>query len=153
MLLAGLLLSGLTATLLIQPADSAPIAQPAAPNSSTNILLFYRGVWAGTYATVGSQGQVQMYIDPSEQLHGSLTSNDGQHFAQISGSHRGNEFHLVFTPPTEVTNQFGDSSPVEVNATAKWEKSNSGSDRLVMITRTSTGHTQRYEFERVKVIQ
>ncbi|HEY9603182.1 MAG TPA: hypothetical protein V6C85_16325 [Allocoleopsis sp.] len=152
-LLIGLLLSGLTTTVLIQPAGSAPTAQPATPNPSNNVVLFYHGVWTGTYATVGSQGRVQLYIDPSEQLHGSLASNDGQHFAQISGDHRGNEFHLVFTPPAGVTNQFGDPSPVEVDATAKWEKLASGSARIVLITRTRTGHTQRYEFERVKVIQ
>ncbi|HEY9611333.1 hypothetical protein, partial [Allocoleopsis sp.] len=79
MLLTGLLLAGLTATSGIQPADSVPIAQQAAPNSSKNVVLFYRGVWTGKYANVGSQGQVQMYIDPSEQLHGSLASDDGQH--------------------------------------------------------------------------
>lgn len=152
-LLIGLLLSGLTPTVLIQPAGSVPTAQAGTPNPSHNIVFFYRGVWTGTYETVGSQGRVQMYIDPSEQLHGSLVSNDGQHFAQISGNHRGNEFHLVFTPPAGVTNQFGDSSPVEVDATAQWERSDSGAARIVMITRTRTGHTQRYEFERVNVIQ
>lgn len=149
-ILTGLLLSGLTATALIQPAQSVPIAQQPTPNSSNNIVLFYRGVWTGTYATVGSQGQVQMYIDPSEKLHGSLASNDGQHFAQISGYHNGNQFHIVFTPLAGVTNQFGDSSPVEVDATAKYEGS---PGRFVIVTRTSTGHTQRYEFERVNVIQ
>ena len=118
MLLTGLLLSSLTATLPIQPANSVPIAQQAAPNPSNKVVLFYRGVWVGTYANVGSQGQVQMYIDPSEQLHGSLASNDGQHFAQITGYHRGNEFHLVFTPPAGVTNQSGNPSPVEVDVTA-----------------------------------
>ena len=147
-ILAGLLLSGLTATVLIQPAQSVPIAQQPASNSN-NIVLFYRGVWTGTYATVGSQGQVQMYIDPSEKLHGSLASNDGQHFAEISGYHRGNQFHIVFTSVAGVTNQFGDPSPVEVDATAKWEGS---PGRFVIVTRTRTGHTQRYEFERVKVI-
>lgn len=150
MILLGLLLSGLAAPSFMQPADSVPIAQQAAPNPANNIVLFYRGVWTGTYATVGSQGQVQMYIDPSEKLHGSLASNDGQHFAQISGDHRGNEFHIVFTPLVGVTNQFGDQSPVEVNATAKYEGS---PGRFVIVTRTRTGHTQRYEFERVQVIQ
>ena len=48
------------------------------------------------------------------------------------------------------TNQFGDRSPVEVNATAKYEGS---PGRFVIVARTSTGHTQRYEFERVQVIQ
>lgn len=152
LILVELLLSGLTAILLTQPADSTPIAQQSAPHPRDNIVLFYRGVWTGTYATVGSQGKVQLYIDPSEQLHGSLASNDSQHFTQISGDHRGNNFHIVFTPPVGVTNQFGDRSPVTVNATATWEKPENGSARFVIATRTSTGHTQRYEFERVQVI-
>jgi len=150
MLLTGLLLSSLTATSGIQPADAVPIAQQAAPNPSNNVVLFYRGVWTGKYANVGSQGQVQMYIDPSEQLHGSLASDDGQHFAQITGYHQGNEFHIVFTSPAGVTNQLGNPSPIEVDATAKWEDS---PGRFVITTQTRTGHTQRYEFERVKVIQ
>ncbi|SRR5579883_2839342 len=152
LILFGLLLPGLTAILLMQPTDSASIAQQPAPNLRNNIVLFYRGVWTGTYATVGSQGKVQLYIDPSEQLYGSLASNDNQHFTQISGDHRGNNFHIVFTPPVGVTNQFGDRSPVTVNATATWEKPENGSARFVIATRTNTGHTQQYEFERVQVI-
>lgn len=148
-ILTGLLLSILPSILLIQPARSeVVIAQQIAPNPENNIVLFYRGVWVGTYANVGSQGRVQMYIDPSEQLHGSLVSNDGEDFAQISGYHRGNEFHMVFTPPPGARNQFGEEKRVEVDATAKWDGS---PGRLLISTRTSTGHTQRYEFERAKV--
>lgn len=149
MILTGLLLSGLTATTFIQPAQSVPVAQQPTPNSS-NIVLFYRGVWTGTYATVGSQGKLQLYIDPSENLHGSLVSNDGQDFAQITGYHRGHEFHMVFTPPTGARNQFGERSPVEVDGTAKYEGS---PGRFAIETRTRTGHTQNYEFERANVIQ
>lgn len=147
MLLAGLLLSGLTATLLIQPAHSVPTAQQAAPKPSTNYVLPYRGVWVGTYTNVGSQGQVQMYIDPSGQLYGSLQSKEGEHFAQISGYHRGNVFHMVFTPPPGAINQFGNPTPIEVDATAQWDGSPS---RFVIHSMTRTGHSQNYTFERLK---
>jgi hypothetical protein len=152
LILFGLLLSGLTATVFMQPASVA-IAQQSAPNSSNNTVLFYRGVWTGTYANVGSQGKVQMYIDPSEELHGSLASNDGQDFAQISGYHRGNEFHIVFTPPVGVRNQFGGRSPVTVDATATWKQSQNGTACLRLNAKTRTGHTQEYDLERVQVIQ
>lgn len=147
MILTGLLLSGLTATLLIQPAHSVPIAQQAAPKPSTNYVLFYRGVWVGTYTNVGSQGQVQMYIDPSGKLYGSLEAKDGENFAQISGYHRGNAFHMVFTPPPGAINQFGNPSPIEVDATAKWDSS---PRRFVINSMTRTGHSQNYTFERLK---
>jgi hypothetical protein len=147
MILTGLLLSGLTATGFSQPAHSAPTAQQAAPNSSTNYVLFYRGAWVGTYAYVGSQGQVQMYVDGSGKLYGSLQSKDGEDFAQISGYHRGNAFHMVFTPPPGAINQFGNPSPIQIDATAKWEDSPS---RLVIYSTTRTGHPQNYTFERLK---
>jgi hypothetical protein len=133
--------------LLIQPAHSVLTAQQPAPSPPTDYVLFYRGVWVGTYANVGSQGQVQMYVDPSDNLHGSLESQDGEHFAQIGGYHHGNEFHMVFTPPEGVTNQFDNPSPIEVDATAKWDRS---PGRFVINSMTRTGHSQNYTFERLE---
>lgn len=39
-----------------------------------------------------------MYINPAGDMF-DIASDDGFQFAQISGQHRGNAFHLVLTPP------------------------------------------------------
>ncbi|MEH2160486.1 MAG: hypothetical protein V7K38_05445 [Nostoc sp.] len=97
------------------------------------------------FRTVGSQGQILVFIDPAGKLYGSLKSNDGENFAQISGSHRGSKFHLVFTPPPSSLNQFGTASPYTVDATAKWEQ---GVSRFVISAPTGTGHSQLCTFEK-----
>lgn len=122
-------------------------ASPISKNSVSNPNLWYGGVWVGTYENVGSQGQVQLDISPNGQVYGSLESKDGENFAQISGYHHGDQFHLVFTPPPGAINQFGSSTPYEVNATVKRD---SNENRFVGTGMTKTGHSQSYTFGRLR---
>lgn len=144
-LIAGILTLGMMGLLPAQPIGALQVSQAGA-NSSGNSVLSYRGSWTGTFRTVGSMGQMLVFIDPSGQLYGSLKSNDGENFAQISGYHRGNTFHMIFTPPPSSVNQFGTASPYTVDATAKWEQ---GVSRFVIEAPTRTGHSQLYRFERL----
>jgi hypothetical protein len=91
-------------------------------------------------------GQMLVFIDPRGKVYGSLKSNDGENYAQISGYHRGNTFHLIFTPPPSSLNQFGSDNPDTVDATAQWEQ---GVSRFVIQASTRTGHSQLYTFERL----
>ena len=124
-------------------------ASSASKNSVSNPNLWYRGVWIGTYENVGSQGQVQLYISPNGWVYGSLESKDGENFAQISGYEHGDQFHLVFTPPPGAINQFGGSTPYEVNATVKRD---SNENRFVVTGMTKTGHLQSYTFGRLSQV-
>lgn len=145
-LFAGLLMLGLSATLLMQPAQSFLTAQQSAPQTSKTSGLPFQGVWVGTYRFVGGDGQVQMYVNPAGDLFGSFASNDGFQFAQISGKHRGNAFHIVFTPPSGMSNQPSGSISKVVDATAKWEN---GSDRF-SVAGEAVGHPYSYTFKRLK---
>ena len=78
----------------------------------------FAGVWVGTYQFVGGGGQLQMYINPLGDLFGSLASDDGLHFAQISGKHRNYAFNIIFTPPSGISAQSGDSV---IDANVKWQ--------------------------------
>ncbi|HEY9844896.1 MAG TPA: hypothetical protein V6D03_01745 [Candidatus Caenarcaniphilales bacterium] len=144
-LIAGMLAIGMIGLLRSQQLFALPVSQ-AQPNSSKDYVLSYRGGWTGTFRTVGSQGQMLVFIDPSGKLYGSLKSNDGKNFAQISGYHRGSMFHIVFTPPPSSLNQFGTASPYTVDATSKWDQ---GVSRFVISAPTRTGHSQLYTFERL----
>jgi hypothetical protein len=86
-----------------------------------------------------------VFIDPSGNLYGSLESNDGENFAQISGHYLNNAFHIIFTPPPDSINQFGTSEPYILDATATWEQ---GMRQFVISAPTRTGHSQLYIFER-----
>ncbi|BAY50546.1 hypothetical protein SAMD00079811_81750 (plasmid) [Scytonema sp. HK-05] len=144
-LIAGTLTIGMIGRLRSQPLFALPVSQ-AQRNPSQDYVLPYRGSWTGTFRTVGSQGQILVFIDPSGKLYGSLKSNDGENFAQISGYHRGSTFHMVFTPPPSSLNQFGTASPYTVDGTAEWEQ---GVRRFVISAPTRTGHSQLYTFERL----
>jgi hypothetical protein len=143
--IAFILTIGMMGVLLEQPLGALPISQ-AQPNPSVDGQLPYRGSWTGSFRTVGSMGQLLVFIDPRGKLYGSLKSDDGENFAQISGYHRGNTFHMIFTPPPSSVNQFGTASPYTVDATAKWEQ---GMSRFVIEAPTRTGHWQLYTFERL----
>ncbi|MEH2369800.1 MAG: hypothetical protein V7K75_25375 [Nostoc sp.] len=143
-LIGGILTIGMIGLLHSQPLFALTVSQ-AQPNPSQDYVLSYRGSWTGTFRTVGSQGQILVFIDPAGKLYGSLKSNDGENFAQISGYHRGSKFHLVFTPPPSSLNQFGTATPYTVDATAKWEQ---GVSRFVISAPTRTGHSQLYTFEK-----
>jgi hypothetical protein len=143
-LIAGILTIGMMGVLLEKPLGALPVSQ-AQPTPSVDGQLPYRGSWTGSFRTVGSMGQLLVFIDPSGKLYGSLKSNDGENFAQISGYHRGNTFHMIFTPPPSSVNQKGIASPYTVDATAKWEQ---GMSRFVIEAPTRTGHWQSYTFER-----
>jgi hypothetical protein len=144
-LIAGIFTIGMMGLLLEQPLGALPINQ-AQTNPSVDDVLPYRGSWTGTFRTVGSKGQLLVFIDPWGKLYGSLKSDEGENFAQISGYHRGNTFHMTFTPPPSSVNQFGTASPYTVDATAKWEQ---GVSRFVISSTTRTGHSQLYTFERL----
>ena len=144
-LIAGILTIGTIGLLRSQPLFALPISQ-AQPNPSQDYVVPYEGSWTGTFRTVGSQGQILVFIDPSGKLYGTLKSNDGENFAQISGYHHGSTFHMVFTPPPSSLNQFGTASPYTVDATAQWEQ---GVRRFVISGPTRTGHSQLYTFERL----
>lgn len=142
-LMAGLLAIG-TIGLLRSPLLLAfPVSQTQ-PNVSHDDGT-YQGSWIGTFRTVGSQGQMLVFIDLSGNLYGSLESNDGENFAQISGHHRNNTFHIIFTPPPGSLNQFGTSESYTVDATATWEPE---MHQFVISAPTRTGHSQLYTFER-----
>lgn len=141
--LAGLLVLGLIATLLMQPAQSFPNAQQSTPQSSNIFVPPFAGVWVGTYQFVGGGGQLQLYINPSGDLFGSLASDDGLHFAQISGKHRNYAFHIVFTPPSGISAQSGDSG---VDASAKWQ----GNPERFTVSSEAVGHPYTYSFKRLK---
>jgi hypothetical protein len=144
-LIAGIFTIGLIGLLRSQPLGALGVSQ-AQPNPSRDSVLSYRGSWTGTFRTVGSMGQMLVFIDPRGKVYGSLKSNDGENFAQISGYHRGNTFHLIFTPPPSSLNQFGSANPDTVDATAQWEQ---GVSRFVIQAPTRTGHSQLYRFERL----
>ncbi len=97
MLLTGLLVLGVSATLLMQPAQSL-MAQQSAPQPSKTFVLPFPGVWSGTYRYVGGNGQVLLYISAAGGLFGSFASDDGLQFAQISGDHRSNACLTRMTP-------------------------------------------------------
>ena len=142
LVLAGVLMMGGFGLLRSQPT----LAQPSGSAQSTAIKNSYQGSWTGQLEYVGFQGQILLFIDKSGKLYGSFESDDGDRFAQISGTHRGNVFHLTFTP-TPGSSYVGDSSsskPYTVNATAEWE----GGNRFSFGVPGSTGHSQSYIFER-----
>lgn len=140
-LFAGLLVVGLSAKL--QPRQSFLAAQQPAPQSSKTSVPSFSGSWVGRYSFVGENGQVQMYINPAGDLFGSFASDDGFQFAQISGNHRGNTFHIVLTPSPGLS-QLATSKVV--NATARWEN---GSGRFI-ISGEAVGHPYSYTFKRLK---
>jgi hypothetical protein len=140
---SGLLLIGIIG--LLQP--QLMLSQPRRANQSKafkGIMLPYKGSWTGTLQYVGFQGQMLLYIDLSGRLYGSFESNDGSRFAQISGDHSGNLFHLIFTPPPGSSYMGEGSEPYNVNATAKLE----GMNRFAISVPGQTGHPQSYTFER-----
>lgn len=139
---AGLIVLGLSATL--QSRQLFLTGQQSAPQSSKKSLLSFQGVWVGRYRFVGSNGQVQMYINRAGDLFGSFASDDGFRFAQISGKHRDNTFHIVLTPPPGVS-QLPTSRVVD--ATARWEN---GSERFI-ISGEAVGHPYSYTFKRLKL--
>lgn len=141
--IAGMLMVGSIGLLRSQPILSQP-SRPSSPNASQGFILPYKGSWTGTLQYVGFQGQMLLYIDPSGDLYGSFESNDGNKFAQISGNHRGNAFHMVFTPPPSSSYLGEGSKPYTLDATAKLESLN----RFVISVPGRTGHTQSYVFER-----
>ncbi len=130
--------------LLSQPGISLP-ADPIPP-AARPAAFSYQGSWTGTFQTVGSQGQMLVFIDASGNLYGSLASGDGGNFAQISGHHRGNTFHLIITPPPGAINPRGGSTPYTVDAVA--QPNQSDANRFVVTAPTGTGHFQSYSFER-----
>lgn len=139
LVLAGVLMMGCLG-LLPQPSLSQPSgsAQPTTSKDS------YRGSWTGRLQYVGFQGQMLLFVDGAGKLYGSFESDDGDRFAQISGTHSGNAFHLTFTP-TPGSSYLGDGSePYTVNATATWD----GGNRFILGVPGSTGHPQSYIFER-----
>ncbi len=140
-LFAGLLVLGLYATL--QHQQSFLTAQQSAPQSSKKSLLSFQGTWVGRYRFVGGNGQVQMYINPAGDLFGSFASDDGLRFAQISGNHRGNTFHIVLTP-SPGSSQVTPSRVVD--ATARWEN---GSERFI-IAGGAVEHPYSYTFKRLE---
>lgn len=124
---------------------SQPIfAQPSRSAPSTTIRNLYYGSWTGKLQYVGFQGQMLLFIDASNKLYGSFESDDGNKFAQISGTHSGNAFHLTFTPAPGTSYAGDRSEPYTVDATAKWK----GVDRFVVEVPGSTDHPQYYIFER-----
>ena len=140
LVLAGVLMMEWIGLLRSQPV----LSQPSRPAQSTTIRDTYQGSWTGRLQYVGFQGQMLLFMDRSGKLYGSFESDDGDRFAQISGTHRGNTFHLTFTP-TPGSSYLGDSSePYTVNATAKWE----GGNRFTLVVLGSTGHPQSYDFDR-----
>ncbi|MFL9458309.1 hypothetical protein AB0758_45740 [Tolypothrix bouteillei VB521301_2] len=144
-LIAGMLTIGTIGLLQLHPLFALPVSQ-AQPNPSNKYVVPFSGSWTGTFRTVGSQGQMLVFIDTSGKLYGSLKSNDGDNFAQISGYHRGDTFHMIFTPPPGSLNQFGTSDPYTVNASAEWER---GMRRFTISAPTRTGHSQLYAFGRI----
>ena len=102
----------------MQPAQPFSTAQQSTPQSSNIFVPPFAGVWVGTYQFVGGGGQLQMYINPLGDLFGSLASDDGLHFAQISGKHRNYAFNIIFTPPSGISAQSGDSV---IDANVKWQ--------------------------------
>lgn len=147
-LFAGLLMLGLSATLLMQPAQSFLTAQQPVPRSSETVADPFQGVWVGKYQFIAGDGQIQLYINPAGNLYGNYVSNDGAQFAQISGEHRGNAFHIVFTPPpgTSIHNvaDGGHDSRV-LDATSNFE----GSDQFTISGDTPVGHSYNYTFTRM----
>lgn len=140
LILVGVLMMGWVGVLRSQPV----LSQPSNPAQSTAIRDTYQGSWTGRLQYVGFQGQMLLFMDRSSNLFGSFESDDGERFAQISGTHRGNAFHLTFTP-TPGSSYFGDSSePYTVDVTARLE----GGNRFVLEVPGSTGHPQSYIFER-----
>jgi hypothetical protein len=138
--LAGVLMISGIGLLRSQPI----VAQPSRSAPSTTIRNLYYGSWTGKLQYVGFQGQMLLFIDASNRLYGSFESNDGNKFAQISGTHSGDAFRFTFTPALG-TSYLGDSSePYTVDATAKWK----GVDRFVVEVPGSTGHPQYYIFDR-----
>ncbi len=140
-LFAGLLVVGLSAKL--QPKQSFLTAQKSTPQSSKTSGPSFSGSWIARYRSVGEKGQIQMYINPAGNLFGSFASDDGLQFAQISGNHRGNTFHIVLTPSPGVS-QLATSKVVD--AKARWEN---GSGRFI-ISGEAVGHPYSYTFKRLK---
>ncbi|WP_017301950.1 hypothetical protein [Nodosilinea nodulosa] len=134
-LMAGLLTISAIGLLRSPSLMAFPIAQVQS-SSEQSASLSYQGSWQGTFRTVGSQGQIIVFIDPSGNLYGSLEANDGGNFAQISGHHCGNTFYLTFTPPPSSLNQFGTAEPYSVEVTATWEQ---GMNQFV-ISAPTQGH-------------
>jgi hypothetical protein len=143
LIIAGTLIVGSMGLLKAQPLLAQP-SRPNQPNSSQDFILPYKGSWTGKLQYVGFQGQMLLYIDPSGDLYGSFESNDGSKFAQISGNHQGNAFHMVFTPPPSSSYQGEGSEPYTVDATAKLESLN----HFVISVPGQTGHPQSYIFDR-----
>jgi hypothetical protein len=145
-LFAGLLGLGLSVTLLIQPAQSSMVAQrPSFPTPRVSALSF-GGVWSGIYQFVGGNGKVQLYVNPAGILYGSFASDHGLQFAQISGQHRANKFHMILTPPPVISEQSGSQTPKVIDATANWDNP----PTEFMLSDEGTGHPHIYRFKRVK---
>lgn len=144
-LLAGLLVLTLAATMM-QPAQSFLTAQQSSPSSPQRYFPF-QGAWGGTYG-IPDNGQVLMYINAAGELFGSLASDDGLSFAQISGQQRNNTFHIVFTASSGIFDQNGHSStePTEIDATARWENS----PNRFTVSGQGASHPYRYTFERLQ---
>ncbi|MBN3877303.1 hypothetical protein [Nostoc sp. JL23] len=140
LVLAGLLIMGCIGLLRSLPV----LSQPSTPTQSTAIRETYQGSWTGRLQYVGFQGQMLLFIDKSGKLYGSFESDDGDRFAQISGTHRGNAFHLTFTPTPDSSYLGNSSEPYIVNAIATWK----GGNRFILGVPGSTGHPQSYIFER-----
>ena len=142
--IAGMLITGSIELLQSQPLLSVP-SQSNQPNTADkNFILPYKGSWTGKLQYVGFQGQMLLYIDPSGDLYGSFESNTGSKFAQISGDHRGNAFHMVFTPPPGSSFYGKDAEPYTFDASAKLVSLN----RFVISVPGHTGHPQSYIFDR-----
>jgi len=92
---------------------------------------------------LGGDGQVQLYINPAGNLFGSVASNDGSKFSQISGKHRNYAFHIVFTPPPGISGQSGNSV---VDASAEWQ---SNPERFT-VSGEAVGHPYSYTFKRLR---
>lgn len=139
-LLAGLLVLGLSA---LQPRHSFLAAQQSTPQSSQTSLHSLEGVWVGRYRFAGGNGQVQMYINGAGDLFGSFASDDGLRFAQISGKHHGDTFHIIFTPPPGLSEA---ATSKVIDATVRWEN---GSKRFI-ISGGGVAHPYRYTFKRLQ---
>jgi hypothetical protein len=83
-----------------------------------------------------------MYINPAGDMFG-IASDDGFQFAQISGQHRGNAFHIVLTPPPGLS-QLATSRVVDATA-----RSENGSEQF-RVSGEAVGHPYSYTFKRLK---
>ncbi len=138
--LTGILLLGTVGLLKTQSTFSLPTSQAQPKVSENDLYPYHRGSWTGNLQQVGSQGLILLFIDSAGKLHGSYESKDGLHFAQISGHHRGNDFHMAFKAPPGALTQ----ARAPLNATAKWE----GVNRFYLYDSSKTGHASTYMFER-----